>query len=67
MADFLIEVEFIRAQRSSMLSSIAKMHEVNEALAESANTYKNQITDAVTDKTLQITNKVSEQIEEIKA
>ena len=44
-----------------------KMQEVNEALAESANTYKNQITDAVTDKTLQITNKVSEQIEEIKA
>ena len=67
MADFLLEVEVIRAQRSSMLSSLAKMQEVNEALAESANTYKNQITDAVTDKTLQITNKVSEQIEEIKA
>ena len=35
MAEFLLEVEVIRAQRKSMLDSLKKMQEVNEALAES--------------------------------
>ncbi|MBR2371957.1 MAG: hypothetical protein IKA90_03705 [Clostridia bacterium] len=67
MAEFLLEVEVIRTQRKSMLDSLKKMQEVNEALAESATEYKSQITDMVTEKTLAITQKVSEQIEEIKA
>ena len=66
MSEFLLEVEVNRAQRKSMLDSLKKMQEVNEALAESATAYKSQITDMVTEKTLAITQKVSEQIEEIK-
>ena len=66
MSEFLLEVEVIRAQRKIMLDSLKKMQEVNESLAESATAYKSQITDMVTEKTLAITQKVSEQIEEIK-
>ncbi|MBR5145605.1 MAG: hypothetical protein IKV34_02985 [Clostridia bacterium] len=66
MSEFLLEVEVIRAQRKSMFDSLKKMQEVNESLAESATAYKSQITDMVTEKTLAITQKVSEQIEEIK-
>ncbi len=64
--NLVLEVEVIRAQRSSMITSLTKMNNTNDELEQNAIEYKGRVTDEVSNKTIEVTTKIREQLDEIK-